>query len=407
MHSGPDDPRVGHRLIAGCPAENRDAAVALGSLHPFGAYFLAQSFEAAQSVLSDPRFSRRASFAGTAERLNGSMAKWGMEAVDGPGHRWIRKVTAPSMTTAAIEAVRPAITELADHLVSEMRQAGPPADIATGLAGPVAVAAASAAFGVPLPTFSQIQGWLNALVSVDDVAPDETDSAARSLALALLRAVSGAKPEPDGHGMVPRLLGKMGTDRTTRRRIAYTLVPLLVGAVENPVVSICTTLVALLSDQGLVSQLTERPELIPSAVNELLRLNPPGQMGFVRTATCDVELDGVIIPAGATVIPMIGPANRDPDVYEDADHIRLDRPAQQNLSFGWGEHSCLGSRLGMLELEVSARALLRLLPGIALAVDKGRLPVRGGHIVDGFSRVPVTWSSHLSAQLPAIKAKAP
>ncbi|UOZ07006.1 cytochrome P450 [Amycolatopsis sp. WQ 127309] len=365
--------------------------MAVADLPPFGKVHLALSHEAAKTVYTDARFSRRESFAGAAARLNGNMSAWGTEGVEGAAHRLIRRQVSAVLTTSAVARVEAAVTDLAHGLVEELSRAGQPGDLVSGLAVPLAVQVAAMVYGVTLPDPAQLRTWIDVLVSVEDVPDDQVQAAVAGISGAALRAVLRARPDPDASGLVPRLLATLGTDRPARTRIAHLLVMLVVAAVENPATSLCTTAVALLSDPALVHRVLAEPDRLGPVLDELLRLYPPGLMGFARTTTAEVELCGTVIPAGATVVPLIATANRDTTVFEAPDELRPGRVrVQPDLTFGWGAHSCVGAQLGRMQLHAAIGALLSL-PGLRLAVPVHELPVRGGHIVDGFEEIPLRW----------------
>jgi cytochrome P450 len=111
-------------------------------------------------------------------------------------------------------------------------------------------------------------------------------------------------------------------------------------------------------------------QLLAGAVEELLRFIPLGAgASFPRYATEDIWMGDALVRAGELVVPAIGAANRDALHFDDADKLRIDRPAAQHLGFGHGAHHCAGAALAMVELQEALRALLTRLPGLRLAGD--------------------------------------
>lgn len=108
--------------------------------------------------------------------------------------------------------------------------------------------------------------------------------------------------------------------------------------------------------------------LISRASEELLRLDPGVNHSLPRVATGDVELGGMTIPAGETVIAALPVANRDDAVFAQPEQLDFARPINRHLSFGHGIHYCLGAYLARVELQVGLGALLRRLPSLRLAV---------------------------------------
>ena len=125
-------------------------------------------------------------------------------------------------------------------------------------------------------------------------------------------------------------------------------------------------------------------------VEESLRFDAP-VLGLFRTTTSPVELHGVEVPAEAKVMLLYGSANRDGEVFADADEFRLDRPpaeARRHLAFGLGVHFCLGAALARLEARHALRAAIAGLPGLRPAGEPGRI---APFLLWGRRTLPVTW----------------
>jgi len=108
-------------------------------------------------------------------------------------------------------------------------------------------------------------------------------------------------------------------------------------------------------------QIVDNPDLIPSAIEELLRWETP-VMGVARAAVADTELNGCPIKSGDQVMIMLGSANTDEAEFEDADVVRFDREVNRHIAFGGGIHRCLGSHLARMELRVALREWHRRIP---------------------------------------------
>jgi cytochrome P450 len=143
---------------------------------------------------------------------------------------------------------------------------------------------------------------------------------------------------------------------------------LLVGGNETTTSLITNCVWRLLERPELWREVCASPALVPAAIEESLRFDPP-VLGLFRTTTREVRLHGVAIPARAKVMLSYAAANRDPAVFHDPDRFRLDRPrneASEHLAFGLGVHFCLGSALARLEAETALRALTARFPLLAL-----------------------------------------
>ena len=141
-------------------------------------------------------------------------------------------------------------------------------------------------------------------------------------------------------------------------------------------------------------RLQDRPQLIPQAVEELLRFVQLGDSsggGMPRVTIEDVELGGVRLPAGAVVLAANVAANRDPSLFPEPDRLDLERPEVAHLSFGAGVHHCLGAPLARMELQEALRGLLRHMPGLRVAVPDEQLRFKPGMVVRSLEALPVTW----------------
>ncbi len=133
-------------------------------------------------------------------------------------------------------------------------------------------------------------------------------------------------------------------------------------------------------------QLVDDPDMIPAAIEELLRWETP-VMGIVRSAVADAEIGGCPIAEGDTVIALLGSANTDEDFLDDADVVRFDRESNRHIAFGGGIHRCLGSHLARLELRIALREWHRRIPDYAIA-DGVELQYTGG--VRSIDEFPMT-----------------
>ena len=130
---------------------------------------------------------------------------------------------------------------------------------------------------------------------------------------------------------------------------------------------------ALVRHPDQLELLRERPDLVPAAVEEMLRYDAPFQMNL-RYVTEDVELGGRTIRAGDLVRQALGSGSRDPDRFEEPDAFRIERPPARHLSFGLGHHFCLGAPLARLQAQVAVEALVGQLPALRLDPETDQRP---------------------------------
>jgi cytochrome P450 len=143
----------------------------------------------------------------------------------------------------------------------------------------------------------------------------------------------------------------------------------------------------LVANPDQLARLRAAPELLPAAIEEVLRYRSPVQAMF-RATSGDVQMHGQVIPAGKLVLAMIGSANRDPRQFRDAGRFDITRDPNPHIAFGHGIHFCLGAALSRLEARIAVSDLLERVKGFALASDEPWEPRKAFH-VHGPARLPI------------------
>jgi cytochrome P450 len=149
--------------------------------------------------------------------------------------------------------------------------------------------------------------------------------------------------------------------------------------------------VALLRNPEQLHRLVTEPEVVPAAVEELLRYLTIVHLGLRRVAIEDIEIAGTTIKAGEGVIVPLQSANRDATAFDAPDRLDLGRDARRHLAFGYGIHVCLGQPLARAELQIALPALFARFPKLRIAVPFEEIAFREATAVYGVSELPVTW----------------
>jgi cytochrome P450 len=157
-------------------------------------------------------------------------------------------------------------------------------------------------------------------------------------------------------------------DRLDATELLTTVILLLTAGHETTMNLIGNGLLALLRNPDQLQLLRARPELMPSAVEELLRYDSPVRL-TARTALADATVAGQTVRAGEQVLAMLDAANHDPAVFASPESLDVTRDAHRHVAFGAGAHFCLGAALARAEAQVALTALLAL-PDLELAVDE-------------------------------------
>jgi cytochrome P450 len=197
------------------------------------------------------------------------------------------------------------------------------------------------------------------------------------------------RAEPADDLMTALIEARDAHDRLSERELVDLCVGILVAGHETTASQIPNFVLTLLDHPDQLARLRADAALLAGAVEELMRFVPLGAgAGFPRYATEDMRVGDVLVRAGEPVIVAIGAANRDALRFDDADELRVDRPATPHLGFGHGVHHCLGAALARMELQEALRVLLTRLPGLHLAGD---VEWKSEMLVRGAVTMPVGW----------------
>jgi cytochrome P450 len=351
--------------------------------------WLATRYADARLVLGDRRFSRAMEKEKDAPRRAPVQRDGGILQMDPPDHTRLRTLVAKAFTMRRVELLRPRVADLAAGLIADMKAAGPPADLVDAYALPIPVAVICELLGVPVADRPKFRVWSDAALSTSGLTPEEFERNREELREYMRGLIAEHRAQPQDDLMTALIEARDTRDRLTELELVDLCVGILVAGHETTASQIPNFVYALLDQPGQWERLCADPDLIPAAVEELLRFVPLGAgAGFARYATEDIEVGGVLVKAGEPVLVAIGAANRDRLQFDDAEGLRFDREDQHHLGFGHGVHHCLGAPLARLELQEALRALVTEMPGLRLAGDivwKTQMLVRGPR------SMPIAW----------------
>ncbi|MFJ5593366.1 cytochrome P450 [Streptomyces noursei] len=320
-------------------------------------------------------------------------------AVDDPEHDRLRRLAmrhfGPPHSPGRIDALHDDIVDVARELVDGLRGRDR-IDLVDDFAYPLPVTVICRLLGVPREDMPEIRGWTNTIIASLDRSPDEDpDGRLRAAAQArvsmagYLGALAQRRRERPADDMISALVHDDGPEgRLTEAELTTTLTLLTIAGHETTVNLITNGMLTLLRRPEALERLRREPELMPSAVEELLRYEPPVQMLPQRTPLTDVEVGGVTIPQGVPLFLVLASGNRDPLRFEDADHFDPARRDNQHFGFGSGVHNCFGAPLARLETQVALTALLHGLDAPHLVEDPP--PYRHSPILRGPRHLLVT-----------------
>jgi cytochrome P450 len=180
-------------------------------------------------------------------------------------------------------------------------------------------------------------------------------------------------------------------DRLSQIEVFSMMFLLLIAGHETTVNLIGNGMLALLQHPDQLERLKQHPELLPSAIEELLRYDGPVAYATSRWAGEDVEVGGVLIPRGAEVTVVLASADRDEQRFLNPDDLDITRADNRHLAFGHGIHYCLGAPLARLEGQIAIGTLLRRMPNLRLKDAPETLAWRASMVIRGLERLPVVF----------------
>ena len=229
--------------------------------------------------------------------------------------------------------------------------------------------------GLPEKDYPQFQRWSISLLSWL-MNPERGLAAAAALCDYFAPILEARRAEPKDDLISALGAAEIDGEKLADEEIFSFLRLLLPAGVETTYRSLGSLLLALLKDPQQLEAIRADRSLLPQAIEEGVRWESP-LLTITRVATRDTELGGVAIPAGATVMPMLGSANRQEDRYPDPDTFDIHRQAKANLGWGHGVHVCLGMHLARLEMRTAINLLLDRLPNLRLDPDGDDPHIRG------------------------------
>lgn len=355
--------------------------------------WLATRYEDIRLVLGDPRFSRAESFKRDQPRLRAYVGPAGQLAnLDAPEHTRMRRLLSKGFTMRRVDALRPRVQQLADDLVDAMLAKGAPADLVEDFALPLPITVICELLGVPYDDHVHFRTWSEAFMSTTKFTPDEVAASMTQLREYIVGLIAQRRAKPEDDLMSALIAARDEEDRLSEEELLSTVEIMLVAGHETTASQIPNFVYILLTHPEELERLREDLDLVPRAVEELLRFIPLGNGATQpRYALEDVEMGGVIVRAGEPVVGANASAHRDESVYTDPDELDLARKEAPHLAFGHGIHTCLGQPLARMELQVTLHTLLSRLPGLRFADREQDITWKSGVATRGPLPLNLTW----------------
>lgn len=311
--------------------------------------------------------------------------------MDPPDHTRLRGLVNKAFTPRRVEGLRPDIEKLVDGLLDGLTERGE-IDVIADIAFPLPVIVIAQLMGIPLEDGDQLKVWSKSLArTIDPVVSEEVAQQAMFSGLSFINylneLIDQRRKDPG-----PDLLSALITAQDERgglshQELVVNCILLFIAGHETTQNLIGNGMLALMRNPDQRRRLTEDPDLIKGAVEEMLRYDGPVQL-TARHLLEDTEVSGRRIAGGETAILLLAAANRDPDQWADPDRFLVTRPdANRHIGFGNGIHFCLGAPLARVEAQATVSAMLRRLGDLELVEEMP--PYTDNFTLRGLARLPL------------------
>jgi cholest-4-en-3-one 26-monooxygenase len=310
--------------------------------------------------------------------------------MDPPEHRDFRTIVSKAFTPKMIARLDQSLRAETRRVIGELRDATSCEFVAT-VAARIPMWSISELMGVPEPDRHRLYELSHSLIDDQDpeVAPTPETSMEASAEIYGYASEMAARERADPSDSLTGILLEAEVDGRKLTDMEFTLFFMFLIVAGNETTRTATShgLLTLLDHPESLERLVRDPSLMPGAVEEILRWEPPIHH-FRRTATTDVRLGDQTIAEGQKVIMWYAGANRDPEVFDHPHSFLIDRSPNQQLSFGVGEHFCLGANLARLSLRVLFTELLATIENIELEAPPRRLH---SNLINGIKEMRIAY----------------
>ncbi|WP_220199052.1 cytochrome P450, partial [Ktedonospora formicarum] len=315
-----------------------------------------------------------------------------MMSRDDPDHARLRMLVSRAFTPRMIERQRPFIERISHDLLDQMEHQEQP-DFIRDFAIPLPIMVIAALIGIPYEAMGQLKQWSDA--GADFLGkPTDTMEVFFHMASAAIEFNAFIRPHLEERRRQPKddlLSGLINAeargDTLTEDELIANVYLLLAAGNETTTNLMSNGLWALLTHPDQRELLCQRPELITSAVEEILRFESPSQITGRHTKEA-IEIAGQSIGPDQSIMLVLGMANRDPRQFTNPDHFDIQRQENKHIAFGLGGHYCLGAPLARLETQITLPIVIKRYPYLSLASHKGHW--RKNPTFLGFETLPVT-----------------
>jgi cytochrome P450 len=306
-------------------------------------------------------------------------------ATDPPRHRQLRNLVTQAFTPRSVANLSDRITAIANDLLDQVVAEGR-MDVVDDLSYPLPVIVIAEMLGIPHEDRARFKAWSDAIVGSSFEGESNPQ---RAMSGYFLGMIEQRRREPQDDLISALMAAQIDGVHLNQRELLGFCVLLLVAGNETTTNLLANAILCFDEHPEVMEQLRAQPELIPGAIEEVLRYRSPVQMMY-RRAISDLTIDGNQIRAGQMVLAQIGSANRDEAQFPEPDNFDIGRTPNKHIAFGHGIHFCIGAPLARLESKIVLTMLLERLRDIR-RVRTVPLEPTGSEVVYGVKHVPVTF----------------
>jgi cytochrome P450 len=346
-------------------------------------------YQGAKRALSD-----HDAFSSAVAPSGGQTSKWFI-FIDPPRHTHLRALVSKAFNPQVVANLAPRIRDVSRELLDRTIERGL-MDLAADFAAPLPMMVIAEMMGVSSKDWPQFKRWGDAILGLAHSvagtdeggwAVNEFTATTVEMDAYLTDLVSERKAAPRDDLLTRLIHAEIDGERLTHEEILGFFQLLLVAGSETTANLIGNAILCFMDNPAELARLEAKPELLHSAIEEVLRYRSPVQATF-RMTNRDIPMHGQVIPAGQLVLPMIGSANRDPSHFPDADRFDIGREPNGHIAFGQGIHFCLGASLSRLEGRIALSHFLERVKRFEPASAEPWQPRKPFH-VHGPSSLPI------------------
>ncbi|MBF6568187.1 MAG: cytochrome P450 [Candidatus Binataceae bacterium] len=307
---------------------------------------------------------------------------------DPPVHTRLRRLVTRAFTARRIREMEPRIRSIAAGLLDRAEQRGE-LELMADLAIPLPVMTIAEMLGVAPADYEQFKSWSDIIIEGDNTLPPAPlpDSVRTALAAIVeyFQAEIEKRRSNPGDDLVSVLItAQEESDSLSAAELMAFIVILLLAGNETTTNLIGNGMLALASNPDQLELLREHPDLMPGAIEEMLRYDAPAQCA-VRFTGPDAAVSGVKLREGSFAFVILAAANRDPAQFPDPDRFDLARTPNEHLAFGAGNHYCIGASLARLQGTIAIESILHRFPRLRLAAPDASLIYKGSYFLRGLA----------------------